>query len=772
MKSVQAHCVDLESLNEHWVSSFFEGPVYGLWGPRPGSVSGAAAAHKLSSAAAVRSDADQQQPKRKRSLSLWNVFWSEQVGGRGAASKPSAQEVSDKYKQLSDEERARLADKLKRARVAADAGAEAPLGGRSRQQPSALALALPSRALARRSDEAALVKFQLALATPENFWASRVVISKDITRARASARESKGRDAHQVRSMAEDDAIGGELARALFQHPSPQDGLQEHQGLLDPCLSNSPSLNIWEWQNTQCRSQAALVAGSRAKREKGAKHSAAVASLHQCLGEAWKSQARVIQHVDVPQVVSADVDAPKLGASKLCWEANECRCGRNGQTIVKVEAALTAAAKKACGPSTLFRGELKQGHIVMMLLGNLPRLGMEVGGDPANAAVKFWHISDVLLSPYQHFYHELEVRSSQEFVRGLKRVDDSPNTLAFDDTIRLSSTGKSYEHYEVAHLLGRSMVWEVAFCQVVVHEALEGHFLPNGVDVKALPNKALYTVWDPHPKRMAGKATKRPADEDWQMLLADRVGTDGEDADNPAGDLEGDANNDGEGESEAEGENLSREEDCGFLTDDEVSIADDTDGEDALLYEPPLPDMEPEDPAALVLPPPAPEAAAPVLPPPEPEAAAPVLPPPAPRPVARAEVPVGTKVRFNVEGIGELVWYNVSAKRQEFYAFCPDLDHVRHAGDDPADARTKPKYCRQARAAIGGEFSGRPLGFLMAWLLEAAHCADSYSHVHLHAPISRARRVECRQHLSTLPGSHVLFERERPLRPGEDTEPA
>lgn len=133
---------------------------------------------------------------------------------------------------------------------------------------------------------------------------------------------------------------------------------------------------------------------------------------------------------------------------------------------------------------------------------------------------------------------------------------------------------------------------------------------------------------------------------------------------------------------------------------------------------------------------------------------------PPPPEVPRERQGPDDRVYLDVGGGGRLVYYKT---RQEFYAECP----LRGTGHQ--------RNCRRSRTSRSSENmrrpgQGRPLGLLLAWLESAEQHDTSDSHKVLFHTTHEDRK-NARQFLKTLPGSDALFEYERHLEPGEDSEP-
>ena len=122
----------------------------------------------------------------------------------------------------------------------------------------------------------------------------------------------------------------------------------------------------------------------------------------------------------------------------------------------------------------------------------------------------------------------------------------------------------------------------------------------------------------------------------------------------------------------------------------------------------------------------------------------------------------GVDHRIDVPFVGSIVWYN---KDGRFVAMCGVADHNI----------VPSKVCSRERTSKeGGQPQrGRPLGFLMAWLLDGPAWGQKDEHCDKHLAVySHADRLHAREQLKLVPGSEVLFALERPKRLGEADEPA
>lgn len=124
---------------------------------------------------------------------------------------------------------------------------------------------------------------------------------------------------------------------------------------------------------------------------------------------------------------------------------------------------------------------------------------------------------------------------------------------------------------------------------------------------------------------------------------------------------------------------------------------------------------------------------------------------------------VDRKVDHKVEldGIGSIVYYT---SKERFVAYC---GRAAHSGEAQPCSRE-----RTTMAVATAPEKGRPLGFLMAWLLDA----ESWDSRALHCNkaicmYSEEKRIEGRETLRVLPGTEKLFLLERRKREGEPEEP-
>ena len=98
-------------------------------------------------------------------------------------------------------------------------------------------------------------------------------------------------------------------------------------------------------------------------------------------------------------------------------------------------------------------------------------------------------------------------------------------------------------------------------------------------------------------------------------------------------------------------------------------------------------------------------------------------------PVLPVPVDAGACITVEIPEVGFIVYYE---KKNAFYAYCGCMRHVRSFGNlaDPHGA-IKPLYCRKNRTAVASAKlgSGRPLGWLMTWMMASDFHELQHHHV-------------------------------------------
>ena len=111
---------------------------------------------------------------------------------------------------------------------------------------------------------------------------------------------------------------------------------------------------------------------------------------------------------------------------------------------------------------------------------------------------------------------------------------------------------------------------------------------------------------------------------------------------------------------------------------------------------------------------------------------------------------------FEVRGHGELHYYHMT---HQMVAFCA-LRNDEHSDGCRKQMTTAPK----------SRGSGRPIGFLVSWLMQASEHNSKQSHVHCSKP-TYEQRLEARKFFETLPHHERFAAFEKAKRANEDSEP-
>jgi hypothetical protein len=484
-----------------------------------------------------------------------------------------------------------------------------------------------------------------------------------------------------------------------------------------------------------------------------------VSAFQATIKAVWKSINSIVQHVDIPLVVGC---APPSVESRLCYNAGMCLCGTVGKNTKSIVANIDSAVKRVCPAKSVQRATLKDARIVAVFIGGLPdreEEGAVSAGASASSPLQqprfqWTLISDVCLSPFELRYYGMELRSDAGLSTPIQRCIGDSCRIDYEGIVQLKATFASYNHWEFASKLDQKLKWEVAFCAVLFEERLVGDLTPDGCEVSFIDGQ-LHLVWDPSKRR---KFTPTAVNAEWASMLADmdeKMGVDEEEL--PAREEDGDADDASECRLSLGGLSVDSLEERLFGPSDDSAAEDDGrvldgggDGETDIPTI--VVDVEPAFAGALIAPASSSAAASsgdaleliPML-------------PGAPKPKAADRIE-----RCAVPGYGYIFWYRST---KEFYAFCYDGAHIRLASDadykDPTN--DKPRFCRKTRTSIAGkrQGSGKPLGFLTAWLLAQGFQTCSYDHVHFTFP-TLAERQAARALLRTVAGSAAVFAEEQP----------
>lgn len=545
------------------------------------------------------------------------------------------------------------------------------------------------------------------------------------------------------------DGIGHRVVESLVSDPVAGElQLAEYKGDLSSCVTTLSSFWHIEWaRHDIIRKRAAEMISKQSKRELGAKNTALAANMNQCLSQVWGGMQRMVQHDPVKVVDSSDAGPVPLQA-RLCHTCNECWCGRSGEKKLQFLKSMVSFVTKACPAKSASRDHLLDGRLVLIMIGGL-RAGPAMIGDQDQVVIKVLLLADVDLKPFTFYFHELALLGEEvQFRQQLQRDEENGRGLYFDGVVRLASAGHNHTHWKVVRMFDLSVKWEAMLCKVVCDESLEVDFGPSFVDVQAFADASSVIVWDP--ERARAQRARRDAFGDWAEVLRRRDGRGELPQDAPADDVEAAMEEEEEEPCEEANEEDAEDEGSDFEEVGADEAGNEEEHNDEVVVEGDGVAGAGADHMAVVA---------------QPQA-----------PVADPEHGGPKRIAVVVPGFGELVWYRSSPARAEFYAYCHSEAHIKRPGDADFDDpdNVKPRMCRKCRSAKAGSkaFMGRPLGFLMCWLMDQQSHDSSFDHIHLHPQYSFEDRLAARAALLEVDGSGDLFARERPCVGDEGDEPS
>ena len=116
--------------------------------------------------------------------------------------------------------------------------------------------------------------------------------------------------------------------------------------------------------------------------------------------------------------------------------------------------------------------------------------------------------------------------------------------------------------------------------------------------------------------------------------------------------------------------------------------------------------------------------------------------------------------QIEIPGFGDITFYSASATM----VACCRQHHAKKACKKSKTVKGSQSFLRQGQ--------GRPIGCLMAWLMEGKNHDDQHSHVHYgESTLTLAQRKVGRRQFFQLPGAERFMQYERALREHEEDEP-
>jgi hypothetical protein len=434
------------------------------------------------------------------------------------------------------------------------------------------------------------------------------------------------------------------------------------------------------------------------------------------LDHAWKQL-----HEPIP-VRKWKTAPPRPPPPRACQRVGFCVCGENSQ-IAEMSKRLSQSLRQACPPRSQMRTKLSRGEVVVALVGREVDVAWAPGDDPD--ALLWLHVSKIDLVSFEAQVMCLNGdRCLQWPPRGKHVLHTSLPPRVMSQTSCIKS------------LCDPLRKWAALLYTVHFEERIVLDFAPITVEVVWPPGVQHEWSWF---YEAAAPCPAEPGDEGWEAL--DRDDCESEQAEP---DIDEGGREDG-----ADSECVDIASVVGGS--DHSSLHD---GEDLLE----IPDIvavaERAEVALCPLDLVVPCAAAAVFAVPiaaDGDAIAP----------AGAEAEAANDVTIALGAYGHITFYK---SKGEFYAYCAFDEHHEQS-------------CRKVRVGMKAKAknnpaTGRPLGFLVSWLMEAHLFPTSADHrKHEVWCPSQEMRSAARDFLVALPGSAALFAFERLRRPGEGDEP-
>ena len=732
--SVQTHQEHFESCNVHWCAGGFRRRC----ALRP---SGATKRKQCAP------DIDEiKRPMKTRRISTWNAFVHQETSGMEKL--PDLSRISGRYAELQRDEEAWL--KLKEVAIkgtqAVREGAR-PFGQSSREiqrshgRAACLSRAICDVALVADGHPAspsgaadALVHFRLPSDVDMNECA-RDQVQRLQARHRARNQALACEEMLVMQKLdkyCQDGTTKVAIDEIHDMMPSLRDPLRSSQ-LLPTGVAQFREL-LWSPDDVLRRAKEALAMKSN-------RH--AIQLLHRQLTSWWSTMS------STPSLELLT----KLGKTKptnQCLSCGECVCSGAGIQKRAFRASLQRVLRRQFPPGP-DRIALQDSRVALLFCGTEMLPPGEVAADAPEEAmpVRHWrwlHIGAIKLNTFDVVFVCLE----DEFHCGARMTDDG--IVQFERPLLVRCLGQCLTLIAAVGLFDLNLRWEVALLQLSGSSRFVGLFDPSLVSLVAHDDCKLHLVWDPTVKRRKKKATNEELKrhDGWDLLMDECEGPAAGDHAQEAEleDVGGDLLDFGDGHAIDAGlgeMDVHSSASLGSLPD--VDMSESSAGSDAACDVVDVADAEAAPDAPLL----GPVDEVPVVD--VAEEAMPVDPPPLlPPPLVAADLP--NRISLDVPG-GSIVWYK---SHNAFYGTCKGCGHGN---------------CRRTRVATAGSSpqQGRPLGALVAWLANQREAACAFDHKSFVYP-GLAARKEGRRALKDLIGiDHIIWQRERAKRAGEDSEP-
>ena len=702
--AAQCRIINLLWLNAHWLRKFAstESSASQLWQD---------VLMDVGKTRKPRPDNEQQQDhnepptetsvqNKRRKMSAWNMFTREKRIGVPAAEQMDGRKLSAEWAQYTAEQKAPYQLEADRANIGLAAGNAHPLGKRKHRSEAQNPLGNHSL----NSGEAD----NLVLAVPTfttNRW-------KELDEAFHSWRKHTIENLHVDREAAlnlRDYNSTGGRGREFVDSSLKDFGAEtaKVRGDFDHCPTGHDDFAHVEFHNKPLIERAKSLVTQKGDY----RH---IQLTRNAIMKVYGEAQAVMPNVAVTHVTSKAVDPPRL-QQHLCHFANMCVCNAEGVRRVKIRNNIYTTLGKVL-PVGQLRDKLGKGEIVMVFRGTKVDGSCFDGGAQHIGSIQF--IGDYCYSPLQFMPHEMEV----DHVHGTfdsicaTRPGD-PSKLVPRDLLRLKTRYVDRTDWFFLTTLDTSVIWDVVLFEVVYLARVVGCVRARFLTVRPVDDLKLHRVWDPRGGnrglsakellslyRLRAQIEQLDRDDDIgesaaveNELICDVVVEHG---DGTVVEEAGEAD-------EVECQSVSSADSRNGIMPGEGGIS--TAGGSSSSMDVAV--------AAVVCPPCMPSSSS----------------------GSAGVVTTGTtgmkkqqpSVKFKVEDYGWIVYYESSG----FYAYCHRACHdLTLAFDDVGDEGLKfHSWCRKPRigeqAQRTARGNGRPLGFLMCWLMEQEDFDDTTDHL-------------------------------------------
>ena len=397
----------------------------------------------------------------------------------------SDEEMSNQYRDLSDDNILALERLATQAQEARDHGNKQPLKSLVVKAREQLARDAPEVPVEVPDAGAQLVPFGESL-------------RRDAETARANVRREKARTRRQMQTINNEmfarDAPGGSGRERLIEVVANDFPSLDAGEFLSEEVSSGSRVTTFRWRHDVVEELAKKASGVRQHGDVSA------ADMHRGMTSTYRDYIRTIAHEDTKEV--KDAEPIKLGH---CYRAMRCLCDTSfGQPALKMWLNFRTTLKREYDVAGR-KSVVDSGQATMLLLG----WGRADEDGVSLVQTEFWvHLADVMWTPYVQFYHIMKASTDDENCPSPTLSDfsvDADGCLVCPDVdriIRLTSQHRYMDHYELPLSLNQELRWTGTFANVCSRKRLIASFVPETLEVSiGLASKSLHVLHDPWARR-------------------------------------------------------------------------------------------------------------------------------------------------------------------------------------------------------------------------------------------------------------------------------